>query len=347
MSEPFYAPTPLHDVPAEHTPAYDPADLTTCDREPIHIPGAVQPHGVLLAVDDDGVITTVSANSADLLGPEPDEVLGRSLGDVLGEEVAYLAAVTPSTARDQDLFTARLPADRPGLTGRLAGRRVDVRTHTNDGRLIVELEDLDPGAVAGMSLRAARRAIGRLATCVGVDDLAAQLAREIQGLLGFDRVMVYRFDEEWNGEVIAEERRPDLNPFLGLHYPATDIPAQARRLYTVNWTRLIPDIGYRPVPLVPVVEPGRGAPLDLSFSSLRSVSPIHIEYLGNMGVTASMSVSIVVEEKLWGLVACHHYSRPHRPSHDARSASGWPRSSRGSSVTSRTRSARCSPTPRR
>ena len=162
--------------------------------------------------------------------------------------------------------------------------------------------------------------MARLAQAPSVVDLAAQLAVEVRALLGFDRVMVYRFDEEWNGEVIAEEKRDDLNSFLGLHYPATDIPAQARRLYTVNWTRLIADIEYAPVPLHPVFDPATGAPLDLSHAALRSVSPIHIEYLSHMGVTASMSISLVVDGELWGLVACHHYSGPHRPSQDARSA---------------------------
>ena len=129
---------------------------------------------------------------------------------------------------------------------------------------------------------------------------------------------VYRFDEEWNGEVIAEAKRADLNPFLGLHYPASDIPAQARRLYTINWIRLIADVAYRPVPMVPVFDPDSGDPLDLSFSTLRSVSPMHLEYLTNMGVTASMSVSLIVEGRLWGLVACHHYSGPHRPAQEVR-----------------------------
>ncbi|MCI2238552.1 SpoIIE family protein phosphatase, partial [Paenibacillus sp. TRM 82003] len=143
---------------------------------------------------------------------------------------------------------------------------------------------------------------------------------EVRTLTGFDRVMVYRFDAQWNGEVVAEDRRDDLNAFRGLHYPASDIPAQARRLYTVNWTRLIADVDYAPAPLHPLLDPGTGAPLDLSHSVLRSVSPIHVEYLKNMGVTASMSVSLVLDGRLWGLIACHHYSGPHRPSHDARSA---------------------------
>lgn len=320
MTDSFYEPTPLPGTPQAHTPAYDEADLTTCDREPIHIPGAIQPHGVLLAVDADLRVTTASSNCADLLGPSAAEAIGTLLVDLVGEQLAMLIELTPDEEADRDVFTMRLPDDHPGLTGQLAGQDVDVRTHRSGNRLVIELEDLPPGRVAGLSLRSARRAIGRMAARTTVDELADQLALEIRNLLGFDRAMVYRFDEEWNGEVIAESKHEDLNSFYGLHYPATDIPAQARRLYTVNWTRLIVDIGYTPVPLEPLLETDTGQPLDLSFSSLRSVSPIHVEYLGNMGVTASMSISIVVEGELWGLVACHHYSGPLRPSYDARSA---------------------------
>ena len=145
-------------------------------------------------------------------------------------------------------------------------------------------------------------------------------ARWIRLLSGFDRVMVYRFDADWNGEVIAERKRDDLNTFLGLHYPASDIPAQARELYRRHWLRLIPDVGYASVPLVPAVAHDTSRPLDLSSSTLRSVSPIHLEYLGNMGVGASMSVSIVINGQLWGLIACHHYSGAHHVSVPARNA---------------------------
>jgi len=162
--------------------------------------------------------------------------------------------------------------------------------------------------------------MARLAAQTSMTELTDLLAEEVRSLTGFDRVMVYRFDAEWNGEVVAERRRPDLNPFLGLHYPATDIPAQARRLYALNPIRLIVDIGYVPVPLYPLFDPATGRALDLSLASLRSVSPIHVEYLQNMGVTASMSISILVDDVFWGLIACHHYSGAHRPSHDARAA---------------------------
>ena len=151
-------------------------------------------------------------------------------------------------------------------------------------------------------------------------DVAARAVEAMRSLTGFDRVMVYRFDREWNGEVIAEARTPTLNSFLGLHYPATDIPAQARELYRRNWLRLIPDIAYRPVPIHPRSSFADDQPLDLSLATLRSVSPIHVEYLSNMGVSASMSVSILVDGNLWGLIACHHYSGPHRPSVAQRNA---------------------------
>jgi light-regulated signal transduction histidine kinase (bacteriophytochrome) len=150
-----------------------------------------------------------------------------------------------------------------------------------------------------------------VAALEGAGSLTAfcQLAsEEIRSLTGFDRVMVYRFAPNYDGEVIAEARREDIEPFLGLHYPASDIPQQARELYRRNWTRIIPDVSYVPVPLVPVANPLTGRFLDLSHAGLRSVSPLHIEYLHNMGVGASMSISIIKEGKLWGLFACHHLS---------------------------------------
>ncbi|GAA1125814.1 SpoIIE family protein phosphatase [Nocardioides aquiterrae] len=295
---------------SQHTPSYGEVDLTTCDREPIHIPGAIQPHGVLVAVDREHRVRMISANSASLLRVEPADAIGRTLSDLAGGTVARAVAEREAVG---------LP-DTPLVLYLDDSTEVDVRVHRSDTRLVVELEPVGTEGRAALSYHTARGAMARLAGAGSVHDLADHLAHEVRALTGFDRVMVYRFDADWNGEVIAEERRPDLNPFLGLHYPATDIPAQARRLYTVNWTRLIADVGYEPVPLHPVFDPETDAPLDLSFATLRSVSPIHLEYLSNMGVTASMSISIVVDERLWGLVACHHYSGPHRPSQDARAA---------------------------
>src|SRR5690606_11590988 len=119
---------------------------------------------------------------------------------------------------------------------------------------------------------------------------------------------------------VAEDKRADLNSFHGLHYPATDIPSQARALYELNWIRLISDIDYTPSRLLASDDPRASAPVDLTYATLRSVSPIHVEYLQNMGVTASMSISLLKDGALWGLIACHHYSGPHAPPHGIRAA---------------------------
>ena len=301
----------------DHTPAYPPPDLVNCDQEPIHIPGAIQPHGLLVALDDDQRIVTASRNIDHLVGREATDVLGESFRDVVGPSAT--AALDVALADGDLLAPIRVRLDPS--EGTLSSAEVDLVVHLSAGRTIVELEPVEvPQLSATVSYRSARAAVTRLTETETTAELCQRLATEIRHVTGFDRVMVYRFDDQWNGEVVAEDRRDDLNPFLGLHYPATDIPAQARRLYTVNWTRLIADILYEPVPLVPVLDPATDAPLDLSHSVLRSVSPIHVEYLSNMGVSASMSVSMVKDGKLWGLVACHHYSGPLRVPFDARSA---------------------------
>ncbi|KQX74321.1 SpoIIE family protein phosphatase [Aeromicrobium sp. Root472D3] len=301
----------------DHTPAYSAPDLTNCEREPIHIPGAIQPHGLLLALDAEHRVVTASRNCAQLLGRPALDLIGLDVREAIGDEPS--ASVAQAVAAD-DMSTP-IRTRMPGGPGDLAGVDVDIIVHRSGGRVVVELEPVSvPLPSQAVSYRSARAAVTRLTQSATTAELCAQLASEIRSLTGFDRVMVYRFDEEWNGEVVAEDRRDDLNPFLGLHYPSTDIPAQARRLYTVNWTRLIADIHYAPVALEPVIDPSTGSPLDLSHSVLRSVSPIHIEYLSNMGVSASMSVSLVKDGLLWGLVACHHYSGPHRVPYDARSA---------------------------
>ncbi len=301
-----------------HTPAYPPADLSNCEDEPIHVPGAIQPHGLLFAVDPHTLLVAVaSLNTGELVGVRAEDAVGRPLAQLVGPELVEAVRARAEEGTLKEPLIVALPQDLPGS---LAGAEVDVAVHVSGARLVVELEPIGRPRSVMLSYQSARSAMARLSAETTVLGLAARLAREVTVLTDFDRVMVYRFDTDWNGEVIAEERRADRAPFLGLHYPATDIPAQARRLYTVNWTRLIADVDYQPVALHPLRDPGTRQPLDLSFSTLRSVSPIHLEYLRNMGVTASMSISIILDGELWGLIACHHYSGPHRPSHDARSA---------------------------
>ena len=140
--------------------------------------------------------------------------------------------------------------------------------------------------------------------------LAQAVAEQMRALTGFDRVWVYKFHEDWHGEIIAEARDAGIETWLGMHYPASDIPAQARALFLRHWLRMIVDLEFVPVPLVPRDEPRSGRPLDMGGTVLRSVSPIHVEYLRNMGVRASLVISLVKGGKLWGLISGHHYAAP-------------------------------------
>ncbi|WP_250447199.1 SpoIIE family protein phosphatase [Actinotalea sp. C106] len=281
-----------------------------CADEPIRIPGSIQPHGVLLAVDPSTLaIRVASANVAEHLGTTAEELLGRDVRDVVGPETVPALPLSDD-ALEPRRVTLAVPEGRT--------QTYDVLVHLADELLVLELE-----LVRDTQADRPRRARVALRSLQGARDqaeLAEIVAREVRAVTGFDRVMVYRFDADWNGEVVAEEAREDLDPYLGLHFPASDIPAQARELYTHQWLRSIPDATYSPSPLLPTDAPTTGRPLDLSGSTLRSVSPVHLEYLANMGVRASMSVSLIVHGRLWGLVACHQVDGPHYPGVAARSS---------------------------
>lgn len=297
-----------------------PIDLDNCAREPIHIPGSVQPRGVLIvAHDPDLVMVQISANVSEMFNREPDDLLGSGIAELVGAEQAAAISRTASVFGD---LRERNPLE---LDVRVGDRTVafDAILHRESGgQLLVELE-LATGPRpfsfpnTYLAVRGSVAELNRAATLTELYDITAQAVRE---LTGFDRVMVYRYDAEYNGEVVAEAKRDDLNSFLGLHYPATDIPAQARALYEKNWLRVIDDVGYTPSPLVPAENPATGRATDLTHSTLRSVSPIHIEYLKNMGVSASMSISLLRGGRLWGLIACHHYSGRHLPPYGVRAA---------------------------
>lgn len=271
--------------------------LDNCDDEPIHTPGAIQPHGALLAFDRLGRLSHFSRNAAALLGVTP------LLGERFNSERLGLLELAPAvvSALEQAIDAG---ARAPAMVASLGGAAYDVVIHAHQGHVICEFESRVQGAdVASFALIAFRalEELKRETTPEGLLQAAADAARAITG---FDRVMGYRFAPDDSGEVVAEARSDALEPFLGRRYPASDIPAQARRLYVANTLRLIADIRYEPVPVM--ASPGESQPLDMSFSVLRSVSPIHVEYLTNMGVGASLSVSIVMNGRLWGMLACHH-----------------------------------------
>lgn len=292
-------------------------DLSNCDREPIHVPGSIQPHAMLMVLREPVLeIVHVSANVGPLLGLPPAEMVGRPLGAVLepGDVEHLRQRILP------EIHEAS-PRYMPPMRFQQRPELFEALVHRLDGLIYLELERWTaeessvPQEVYGM-LRSALLHVERAPSLTDFCNRAAQTVREFSG---FDRVMVYRFSEDGSGSVIAEARREDLESYLGLHYPAADIPQQARELFKRSQVRLNPDVRYRPVPMIPENRPDDNRPLDMSYCVTRSMSPIHAEYLQNMGVDASMSISIVVDDRLWGLFACHHYAPRYVP-HGSRMA---------------------------
>ena len=274
-------------------------DLSNCDREPIHVPGSVQCHGCLIACDPQGgVVQRHSSNASEMLGL-PAELIGRDLAELLGPAAG--SRIREALARGSDpsspalLFNVELAS----------GGRFDVSAHVFKGVGLIEFEVAS--AEDGPALDIARSMFARVRGEKEIDKLLDHSSRLIRSLLGYDRVMIYQFAEDGAGQVVSEDKREDLESFLHQWFPASDIPQQARTLYVRNIVRVIGDANGDRCPLVPEENPF-GDPLDLSFAHLRSVSPIHLEYLRNMGVAASMSISVIVDGQLWGLVACHHYA---------------------------------------
>ncbi|WP_457792963.1 ATP-binding protein [Pseudomonas syringae] len=272
------------------------AALAECAREPIRIPGAIQPHGVLLSVAGDPLcIEQVSANCAKSLGLESAELLGQPL--------SILLSAAHSMLINQAYSQPAMPNSDPI---RLTVRAVDYNASLSRAGdvLIIELEPFVEAAHE--QSRIITRVLRNLQAATTLETLFDIGVHEIQALTGYDRVMIYRFEPEGHGKVVAQALTGPLPSYSGLNFPGSDIPAQARELYRLNWIRLIPDATYVPVALIPTLRPATGQPLDLSLSTLRSVSPVHCEYLKNMGVRSSMSISLLDGGELWGLITCSH-----------------------------------------
>ncbi|WNS45132.1 diguanylate cyclase domain-containing protein [Paenibacillus sp. MMS20-IR301] len=289
-------------------------DLTNCDKEPIHIPGFIQPHGVLLAVtqDNGSIIVQASRNTDSLLGLDAEALLGTPMAELVGD--SQLAALLERSVNAKETADLQYIV----LNIEVAGKITEFFSiiHESEGLMIVELEPASADESDSTNdFEWIRTFFGRIKNTANRIEASQVAAEQVKEMLGYDRVMIYEFDEQWNGKVIAEAKEAGLEPFLGHHYPASDIPKQARELYLRNWLRTIVDVHYVPVPIIPVLQPLTGKPLNLSLSILRSVSPLHIEYLQNMGVGATTTISLIHDNKLWGLVTCHHYSPkyvPHR-----------------------------------
>ena len=279
-------------------PAFGEADLSNCEREQIHRAGSIQPHGVLLVMDEpDLVVLQASANAASVLGLD-DPPIGRALGQVSAElDRRVRQHLTGRLDRIPVAFRCKLEDPQSTFDGLLH--------RPSAGGLVVELEPAQPHLEL---VRGIDAALTQLTAAPTLSHLCDETARLLKDITGYDRVMVYRFDEAGHGQVFAEQRDPELEPYLGNRYPASDIPQIARRLYMRNRVRLLVDVDYVPVPIEPRFSPLTGEDLDMSLCALRSMSPIHIQYLKNMGVAATLVVSLMAGDKLWGLIACHHYS---------------------------------------
>ncbi|WP_250522972.1 MULTISPECIES: ATP-binding protein [unclassified Caballeronia] len=279
-----------------------------CDAEPIHIPGGIQPHGFLLVLSDDLHILQVSENLVSLTNAGVDELLGAPLDVVLGAAGAQRIGQAAATSALDDAPLYIGPIDLAPSSSDKA-LRLDVTIHRHDGTLIVEMETAAATGDAFASMYPLVRTFARgLQEGGSVQALAELAVREVRAITGFGRVMLYSFDEEGRSHVLAEDRDASYPSFLHQFFPASDIPRQARALYLKNRIRLVADVDYTPARLVPSVNPVTGRPTDLTFATLRSFSPVHLEYMRNMGTHASMSVSIVVRGQLWGLISCHDHS---------------------------------------
>lgn len=283
----------------------DIVNITNCEQEPIHIPGSIQTHGFLIAMQMNTYeITYCSANIESFVNITYQQCLGKTLATVFGEE-AYRAVI--AYVNKQALVI------NPPLEVTVHGVPLLMTVHEADGMYVAELEKIgDHAPNVTTVFNQTIQFVSYMEQSETLQELCSKVALQTKTITGYDRVMIYRFDKDYNGEVFAEAREAHLEPFLGLHYPHTDIPAQARRLYLTNHMRMITDVGYAPVPIY-TIDNGAEKVLDLSKSYLRSVSPIHIEYLQNMGVGATLTISLIHDGRLWGLITCHHYSPKYVP----------------------------------
>ncbi|HSZ31799.1 MAG TPA: ATP-binding protein [Puia sp.] len=280
-------------------------DLSNCDSEQIHIPVKIQNHGFLIALDDNLTITHCTRNIEYFLKVVAEKLLGKS--------VTVLEELLESS--NSDPFISQLIKTGMTIKGFAPLNPYPVYVQKQYFNLIIsrsggfyvlefepEMSDIKKNFQQFIG-----SSISEMLADANLEQLLTNTAAEIKKIIGYDRVMIYKFHNDGHGEVIAEEKNPELSPFLGLHYPASDIPKQARDLYKINLTRLISNVHVEPTDILSLMD-SKLYPLDLTHVGLRAVSPIHIQYLKNMGVDSSFSISIVDKGELWGLVACHNYT---------------------------------------
>lgn len=279
-------------------------NLENCEQEPIHIPGTIQPHGFLLGITADmWLIDFCSGNCSGFIGLTYNNILGKPFSDVFGSENESLLKNYLKSSSNLASPFLMFFQNRPFLC----------TVHKSNNTYVIEVEPSEHNdKTLPDAYEQTKQFLSYMEQTRSLQQLCDLVARGTREITGYDRVMIYRFDNEYNGEIFAECKRDDLEPFLGLHYPHTDIPAQARELYLRNLLRIIADINYKPVPIY-TTDSNINKNLDLSLSLLRSTSPIHVEYLQNMGVGATLTISLIHKNRLWGLISCHHYSPKNLP----------------------------------
>ncbi|MEC4817645.1 MAG: ATP-binding protein [Scytonema sp. PMC 1069.18] len=293
--------------------------LTSLKEAPIHVSGQVQPHGILLVLKEPELtILQVSSNVASVFSIPTEKLLQQNLEDLLDPFQIERIKVGLLEESLDILNPTKIWVRKKGDDYVV----FDAVFHRNpEGVLILELEPaFSQENIPFLSFyHLAKASINQLEETANLRDFCQTIVQEVRKVTGFDRVMLYKFDDDGHGSVVAEEKLEHLEPYLGLHYPETDIPKPARRLFASNWIRIIPDSKAESVEIVPRFNPVTQRPLDLTNSILRSASPCHIEYLHNMGVAASLTISLIKEGQLWGLIACHHMT-PKYVSYELRKA---------------------------
>jgi chemotaxis family two-component system sensor kinase Cph1 len=281
-------------------------DLSNCDNEPIHIPGQIQSHGFLIAIDSNCIIKYHSENITEFLPDLPPDLLGRSINDI----ESLIGANEPPDFINQLISFGRsnksFDQTNPFSTD-IQGTPFFLIINISGPLYLLEFEPVASDLKTDVQ-RMIGRSIAEMLADKDLNNLLRNTTLQVKNIIDYDRVMIYRFAADGHGEVIAEAKNNDLEPWLGLHYPASDIPKQARELYKLNLTRLIANVHTTPTKIVTTQQVSEDSPLDLTHSQLRAVSPIHIQYLKNMGVHSSFSISLIYKKELWGLIACHNYS---------------------------------------
>jgi two-component system, chemotaxis family, sensor kinase Cph1 len=305
----------------------DGISITNCDAEPVRTPGCIQAHGALLVLRlADLSILQASENTQAILGHAASGLLGQNVAVVVKTEgEARLRSILTSDPTDHNpIYAFSLPAGEQVAA-------MDVTLHTIDGLVMLEFEATGRSEPASDPLAPGprkqpdyysiiKKTVTRLQATVSLQTFCQALTDEVRLLSGMDRVMVYKFHADFHGEVFAESRRSDLPPWLGLHYPAEDIPKPARDIFAKTWIRPVPDINGTLAEMVPLANPDTGKPVDMTFCALRGVSVMYTEYLQNMGVSAGLTMALRRDNVLWGLIACHHYSGPRHVPYELRAA---------------------------